>query len=336
MRTVQAEDEIAAAGFALGASFGGHLAATGTSGPGLALKSETISLAFQLELPFVIVNVQRAGPSTGMPTKTEQADLLIAMYGRHGEAPLPVLAASSPSDAFDVTVEACRIAVKYMTPVLMLSDGYIANGSEPWLVPEIEALPDIHVPFATHAEDGASFLPYERDADTLARPWAIPGTPGLEHRIGGIEHEHRTGNVSYDPANHEHMTLLREQKVAAIASDIPHVEVFGPDKGDLAVVGWGSTFGAIRSGVIRIRDAGVPVAHIHLRYINPFPANLGDVLANYDRLLVPELNRGQLSRLLRAEYLVPAISYGKVQGLPFKASEIEREIATLLGIEVQV
>ena len=334
VRTVQAEDEIAAVGFALGASFGGHLAATGTSGPGLALKSETISLAFQLELPLVIVNVQRAGPSTGMPTKTEQADLLIAMYGRHGEAPLPVLAASSPSDAFDVTVEACRIAVKYMTPVLMLSDGYIANGSEPWLVPEIEALPDIHVPFATQSDDGASFLPYTRNADTLARPWAVPGMPGLEHRIGGIEHEHLTGNVSYDPANHEHMTLLREQKVAAIASDIPHVEVFGPDKGDLAVVGWGSTFGAIRSGVMRMGDAGIPVAHIHLRHINPFPPNLGDVLVNYDRLLVPELNRGQLSRLLRAEYLVPAISYGKVQGLPFKASEIKSEIATLLGIEV--
>jgi 2-oxoglutarate ferredoxin oxidoreductase subunit alpha len=337
VRTVQAEDEIAAVGFSLGASFGGHLAATGTSGPGLALKSETMSLAFQVELPLVIVNVQRAGPSTGMPTKTEQADLLMALYGRHGEAPIPVLAMSTPADAFDVTFEACRIALKYMTPVLLLSDGYIANGSEPWLLPDASSLPAISVPFvdAAGADDGR-YLPYDRDPETLSRPWAVPGTAGREHRIGGLEHADKTGNVSYDPANHEMMTELREGKVKAIAADISPAQVFGPDKAELLVLGWGSTYGAIRSGVIRMQSAGASVSHIHLRHLNPFPANLGDALMRFDKVLVPELNRGQLSRLIRAEYLVPTTGLNKVQGLPFKASEIEQEIGRLLGIEVAV
>jgi 2-oxoglutarate ferredoxin oxidoreductase subunit alpha len=330
VRTVQAEDEIAAVGVTLGAAFAGHLAATGTSGPGIALKSETTSLAFQVELPMVIVNVQRAGPSTGMPTKTEQADLMLAMYGRHGEAPLPIVAPQTPSDAFAIAFEACRIALKYMTPVLILSDGYIANSSEPWALPDVEGLPDIGVQYARSPADGSEFMPYARDDVTLARPWAIPGTPGLQHRIGGLEHADLTGNVSYDPANHERMTMLRERKVAAIAGDIPPVEVFGPDDADLLMVGWGSTYGAIRAGVKRANRAGLSVAHVHLRHLNPFPANLGDVLASYPRILVPELNRGQLARLLRAEFLVPAETYSKVRGLPFLASEIEQKITDVL------
>jgi 2-oxoglutarate ferredoxin oxidoreductase subunit alpha len=331
VRTVQAEDEIAAIGFSLGASFGGHLAATGTSGPGVALKSETISLAFQVELPLVIVNVQRAGPSTGMPTKTEQADLMMALYGRHGEAPIPVIAMSTPADAFATTVEACRIAMKYMTPVLLMSDGYIANGSEPWLVPNVADLPDIDVEFATAGDE--PFEPYGRDPDSLARPWAIPGTPGLEHRIGGLEHADKSGNVSYDPANHELMTELRERKIASIANDVEPVTVFGPAEGDLLVVGWGSTYGAIRSAVMRMQSAGASVSHAHVRHLHPFPSNLGEVLLNFKQVLIPELNRGQLSRLIRAEYLVPTSGLNKVQGLPFKASEIERAISGLLGIE---
>lgn len=334
VRTLQAEDEIAAVGLSLGASFGGHLAATGTSGPGVALKSETMSLAFQVELPMVIVNVQRAGPSTGLPTKTEQSDLLMSFYGRHGEAPIPIVAASTPSDAFAVTIEACRIALKYMTPVLLLSDGYIANGSEPWLLPEIDTLPDISVQFATRGDGDEPFLPYGRDSQTLARPWAIPGTPGLEHRIGGLEHADGSGNVSYDPANHQLMTELRESKVKGIAADIPPIAVFGPEKGDLLVLGWGSTYGAIRSAVMNMHNAGVSVAHAHLRHLNPFPANLGEVLLNFDKVLIPELNRGQLSRLIRAEYLVPTSGLNKIQGLPFKPEEIEGKIASLLGIEV--
>lgn len=332
VRTIQAEDEIAAVGFSLGASFGGHLAATGTSGPGVALKSETISLAFQVELPLVIVNVQRAGPSTGMPTKTEQSDLLMAFYGRHGESPIPVIAISTPADAFETTLEACRIALKYMTPVLLLSDGYIANGSEPWLLPDVASLPPIDVSFAEPS--GESFLPYGRDPTTLARPWAIPGTPGLEHRIGGLEHADQTGNVSYDPDNHELMTELRENKIKAIAVDVPPAEVFGSDDAELLVLGWGSTFGAIRSAVISMQTAGASVSHIHIRHLNPFPANLGEVLMKFNKVLVPELNRGQLSRLIRAEYLVLTSGLNKVQGLPFKASEIEEEIRALLGIEV--
>jgi 2-oxoglutarate ferredoxin oxidoreductase subunit alpha len=329
VRTVQAEDEIAAVGVTLGAAFAGHLAATGTSGPGIALKSETTSLAFQVELPMIIVNVQRAGPSTGMPTKTEQADLMLAMYGRHGEAPLPIVAPRTPSDAFAIAFEACRIALKYMTPVLILSDGYVANSSEPWALPDVDDLADISVPYAKASDDG-EFMPYARDDVTLARPWAIPGTPGLEHRIGGLEHADLSGNVSYDPDNHERMTMLREQKVAAIAADIPPVEVFGADDADLLLVGWGSTYGAIRAGVKRANRAGLAVAHVHLRHLNPFPANLGEVLAKYPRILVPELNRGQLARLLRAEYLVPAESYSKIKGLPFLASEIEDKITDVL------
>jgi 2-oxoglutarate ferredoxin oxidoreductase subunit alpha len=334
VRTFQAEDEIAAIGVTLGAAFAGHLAATGTSGPGVALKSETTSLAFQVELPLVIVNVQRAGPSTGMPTKTEQADLMLAMYGRHGEAPLPIVAPATPSDAFDAAIEACRIALKYMTPVLILSDGYVANSSEPWRLPDVADLPDLTVSFAAAPEDDRPFLPYSRDPSTLARPWAIPGTPGLEHRVGGLEHQDGTGNVSYDPANHEYMTIIREQKVANIANDIAPVEVYGAEDADLLLVGWGSTFGAIRAGVNRTNQEGGKVAHAHLRHLNPFPANLGEVLRRYDKVLVPELNRGQLARLLRAEYLVPAISYPKVQGLPFKAAEIVNKIQEVLNNEV--
>ena len=333
VRTVQAEDEIAAVGATLGAAFAGHLAATGTSGPGVALKSETTSLAFQVELPMVIVDVQRAGPSTGMPTKTEQADLMLAMYGRHGEAPLPIVAPARPSEAFDAAFEACRLALKYMTPVLILSDGYVANSSEPWALPNVDELPDISVPYATLAEDGSAFLPYSRNETTLARPWAVPGTAGLEHRVGGLEHADLTGNVSYDPENHERMTILREQKVAAIAHDIPPVEVYGPEDADLLMVGWGSTFGAIRAGVKRANRNGMKVAHAHLRHLNPFPANLGEVLAAYPRILVPELNRGQLARLLRAEYLAPAETYSKVTGQPFLASEILTKIANVLKDE---
>jgi 2-oxoglutarate ferredoxin oxidoreductase subunit alpha len=333
VRTFQAEDEIAAVGTTLGAAFAGHLSVTGTSGPGVALKSETISLAFQTELPMVIVNVQRAGPSTGMPTKTEQADLMLAMYGRHGEAPMPIVAASTPSDAFDAAIEACRIATKYMTPVLILSDGYVANSSEPWRLPELSTLPDLTVPYAAATDGSEPFRPYDRDDVTLARPWAIPGTAGLEHRVGGLEHADGTGNVSYDPANHEKMTLLREEKVRRIAADIPEAEVFGPADADLLIVGWGSTFGAIRAGQRRAAMAGYQVAHVHLRHLNPFPPNLGEILGRYAKVLVPELNRGQLSRLIRAEFLVDAISYPKVQGLPFKRSEIVAKITEILNRE---
>jgi len=333
VRTVQAEDEIAAVGVTLGAAFAGHLAATGTSGPGVALKSETTSLAFQVELPMVIVNVQRAGPSTGMPTKTEQADLMLAMYGRHGEAPLPIVAPARPSEAFAAAFEACRLAIKYMTPVLILSDGYVANSSEPWALPNIDELPDISVPYATVAEDGSAFLPYSRNEQTLARPWAIPGTEGLEHRIGGLEHADLTGNVSYDPSNHERMTVLRERKVAAIAQDILPVEVYGPEDAELLLLGWGSTFGAIRAGAIRANRAGMKVAHAHLRHLNPFPANLGDVLARHTRILVPELNRGQLAKLVRAEFLAPAETHSKMTGQPFLASEILAKITDVLKDE---
>jgi 2-oxoglutarate ferredoxin oxidoreductase subunit alpha len=327
VRTFQAEDEISAVGASVGAAFSGHLGVTGTSGPGLALKSETISLAFIVELPLIVLDVQRGGPSTGLPTKTEQSDLLFAMYGRHGEAPLPIVAPASPSDAFDAAIEAARIALKYMTPVLLLSDGYIGNSSEPWRLPDLSQLPDISVPFVTEANgpDG-TFLPYLRDPETQARPWAIPGTPGLEHRVGGLEKQHRTGNVSYDPDNHEMMTLLREAKVKAIANDIPLVEVDDPDDSGLLVIGWGSTYSAIRAGVQNARRHGYPTARVHLRHLNPFPANLGDVLARYRRILVPELNRGQLTRLLRAEYLADVEGMSKVQGIPFKAAEIESRI----------
>jgi 2-oxoglutarate ferredoxin oxidoreductase subunit alpha len=331
VRTFQAEDEIAAVGSALGASFTGQLGVTGTSGPGVALKSETISLAMMTELPMIIIDVQRAGPSTGMPTKLEQSDLMLALYGRHGEAPLPVLAVSTPSDAFFVGIEAARIAVKYMTPVIVLSDGYVANSSEPWLLPDLSELPDISIPFQTvpNGPDG-TYLPYLRDPTTLARPWAIPGTPGLEHRLGGLEKADITGAVSYDAVNHERMTILREDKIAGIANDIPPVEVVGADDAELLVLGWGSTYGALRAGVNNAVAEGWPVAHAHLRYINPLPSNLGDVLAAHRLVLVPELNRGQLSRVVRAEYLVDAISYSKVQGQPFKARELIDKIHELL------
>jgi 2-oxoglutarate ferredoxin oxidoreductase subunit alpha len=334
VRTFQAEDEIAAIGIAVGAAFTGQLGVTSTSGPGLALKSETLSLALMIELPLIVIDVQRAGPSTGLPTKVEQSDLLFAMYGRHGEAPLPILAISTPGDAFEVGIEAARIAVKYMTPVIVLSDGYVANSSEPWRLPDLDLIPDIQVPFTTSPNDGDVFLPYKRNPQTLARPWAIPGTPGLEHRVGGLEKQVDTGNVSYDPHNHEEMTKLREYRVRDIADDIPLLELDGDEDADLLVLGWGSTFGAIRAGTRNSARNGRPVAHAHLRHINPFPSNLGDVLARFDKVLIPELNRGQLSRLIRARYLIDAVTLSKVQGAPFKAHEIEAKIDEMLDEEV--
>ncbi len=329
VRTMQAEDEIAGIGAALGASFGGHLGVTTTSGPGIALKSETMGLAVSLELPLVVIDVQRGGPSTGLPTKTEQSDLLQAMYGRHGESPIPIVAAYSPAQCFHAAIEAARIALKYRTPVLLLSDGYLANGSEPWRLPEVADLPDISVAFATepnHTDgDGeTSFWPYLRDPDTLARPWAVPGTPGLQHRIGGIEKADGSGNISYDPANHEHMVHLRADKVAGIARDIAPTEVHGDvDDLELLVIGWGSTWGAIDGAVNRCRVRGHRVAQVHLTHLNPFPPNLGEVLGRAPRVAVPEMNLGQLSRLLRAEYLIDARPISKVQGVPFSASELE-------------
>jgi 2-oxoglutarate ferredoxin oxidoreductase subunit alpha len=334
VRTLQAEDEIAAVSVAIGGAFTGHLGVTATSGPGVDLKSEGIGLAISLELPLLIIDVQRGGPSTGLPTKTEQADLLLAMYGRHGEAPLPIVAARSPSHCFDAAVESVRIALKYRTPVILLTDGYIANGAEPWLLPDVDALADISVPFATETNHTTSdgvpeFWPFLRDPDTLARPWAIPGTPGLMHRIGGIEKQDGTGNINYDPDNHELMTKLLAEKVARIANDVDPVEVDDPNDGSaggLLVLGWGSTWGVAQQAVRQAREAGIKVAHAHLVHLNPFPANLGEVLARYDRVLIPEMNLGQLSRLVRAEYLVDARSLSKVQGIPFRAAEVEAAI----------
>ncbi|HEY6316978.1 MAG TPA: 2-oxoacid:acceptor oxidoreductase subunit alpha [Acidimicrobiia bacterium] len=326
IRTLQAEDEIAAIGVAIGGAFAGQLGVTATSGPGLDLKSEGLGLAISLELPLVIVDVQRGGPSTGLPTKTEQADLLLAMFGRHGEAPLPIVAARSPSHCFDATIEAVRLALKYRTPVILLTDGYLANGSEPWLLPDVEALPDLSVTFATEPNHDGEFWPYLRDPETLARPWAIPGTPRLMHRIGGIEKQDGTGNVNYDPDNHEHMVRIRAEKVARIASDIPPVAVDDPDGAKLLVLGWGSTWGSIQQAVRQARATGTSVAHAHLMHLNPFPANLGEVLGRYDQVLVPEMNLGQLTKLVRAEYLVDARTLSKVQGIPFRASEIEAAI----------
>ncbi len=331
VRTFQAEDEIAAVGSAIGAAFAGNLAATGSSGPGIALKSEGISLAFMMELPLIVVNVQRAGPSTGMPTKPEQADLLFSMYGRHGESPLPVLAISSPSDAFLATVEAARIALKYMTPVILLSDNHIANGSEPWRLPDLNQLPDISVPFAAANNGNGPFLPYYRDPDTFSRPWAIPGTPGLEHRLGGLEKEEVTGNVSYDEDNHQLMTDTRAWKVQNIANDIPPLEVEADEDAELLVIGWGSTYGSVRAAARRVRRRGLPLAVAHLRYLNPFPINLEQVLRSYRQVLVPELNTGQLSRLIRAEYLVATTGLNKVAGVPFRVSEIEDKIVEMIG-----
>ncbi|MEU6340704.1 2-oxoacid:acceptor oxidoreductase subunit alpha [Streptomyces sp. NPDC046977] len=330
VRTFQAEDEIAGIGAALGAAFGGSLAVTTTSGPGVALKSETIGLAVSLELPLLVIDIQRGGPSTGLPTKTEQADLLQAMYGRNGEAPVPIVAPSTPGDCFDAAMEAARIALTYRTPVLLLSDGYLANGSEPWRVPELDELPDLRVQFATTpnhvAEDGTEeFWPYQRDPETLARPWAVPGTPGLEHRIGGIEKQDGTGHISYDPANHDHMVRTRQAKIDGIK--VPDVTV--DDPGGAArtlVVGWGSTYGPITAAVRRIRGAGGAVAQAHLRHLNPFPGNLGEVLKRYDKVVVPEMNLGQLAHLLRAKYLVDARSHTQVTGLPFKAEQLAAAI----------
>ncbi|MDX1502539.1 MAG: 2-oxoacid:acceptor oxidoreductase subunit alpha [Thermoanaerobaculia bacterium] len=324
--TFQAEDEIAAVCAAIGAAFGGALAVTTTSGPGLALKSEAINLAVMMELPLVICDIQRGGPSTGLPTKTEQSDLLQAMFGRNGESPLPIVAAASPSDAFDAAVEACRISVKYMVPVMLLSDGYIANGSEPWCLPRIEELPDLRVEFRTDPE---GFAPYQRDPETLARPWAIPGTPGLQHRLGGLEKEDVTGNVSYDPANHQRMTDLRAAKVAGIARDIPALEVDGPERGRVLALGWGSTLGALRGAVQLARAEGIEVSRAHLRHLSPFPANLGEVLSNFDHVLVPEMNTGQLALLLQGRYLKKVVSFSKVEGRPFTRSEIVARIREL-------
>ncbi len=328
VKTFQAEDEIAGVTSAIGASFGGALAVTTTSGPGLALKTEAIGLAVMVELPLVIVNIQRGGPSTGLPTKTEQADLLQSMYGRNGEAPVPIVAASTPGDCFYSVFEASRIALKFMTPVLFLSDGYLGNGSEPWLIPTPESLADISPKFRT---DPNGYLPYLRDEKTLAREWAIPGTPGLEHRIGGLEKEDKTGNVSYDPENHERMIRLRAEKVERIANDIPLAKVEGDEKGDLLVVGWGGTYGAIRTAVEQKRAEGKSVSHLHLHYLNPLQKNIGEILYNFKNVLVAEINMGQLIKILRAKYLVPAVGLNKIQGLPFKSSEIEKKIDEILG-----
>src|SRR5499426_2147117 len=322
VRTFQAEDEIAAAGAALGASFGGALGACTSSGPGVILKQETIGLAVTLELPLLILDIQRAGPSTGMPTKPEQGDLLMVLFGRNSESPVPVLAPSSPGNCFDMAIEAARIALKYRTPVFLLSDAYLANGSEPWLIPDVGGLPPIDAGFASGPNDGERFLPYRRDAETLARPWAIPGTPGLEHRIGGLEKEDETGNVSYDPENHDRMVRLRAAKVAGIAADIPELEVDDPDGADTLVLGWGSTYGAIGAAARRVRADGRKVATAHLRHLNPFPRNTGEVVRAYDKVLVPEMNLGQLRMLVRAEYLVDAAGYNRVRGRPFRAAEL--------------
>jgi 2-oxoglutarate ferredoxin oxidoreductase subunit alpha len=337
VRTLQAEDEIAGIGAAVGAAYGGHLAVTTTSGPGMALKAETMGLAVSLELPLLIIDIQRGGPSTGLPTKTEAADLLMAYYGRHGESPLPIVAASSPSGCFFAAIEAARIALKYRTPVILLSDGYLANGTEPWRLPDVADLPDISTTFATEpnhtTESGDEvFWPYLRDPDTLARAWALPGTPGLMHRIGGLEKEDGSGNVSYDSENHERMVHLRAAKVAGIAADIPEVVVDGDvDDAEILVLGWGSTWGAVDGAMGRVRARGRKVARAHLMHLSPFPANLGEVLHRYPKVLVPEMNLGQLSRLLRAEYLVDVRSVTKVRGVPFTAGELEQAILDTLG-----
>jgi len=330
VRTFQAEDEIAAIGAAIGAAFGGALGLTASSGPGIALKSEAMGLAVMVELPLVIVDVQRAGPSTGMPTKTEQSDLLQVMFGRNGDAPMPVVAPATPSECFDLAIEASRLALKYMTPVAYLSDAYLANGSEPWRLPELADLPDISV--ANHT-DPATFRSYERDPVTLARPWAVPGTAGLEHRIGGLEKADVMGTVSYDPDNHQRMTELRARKVAGIAEDIPDLAVAGPERGDLLILGWGSTYGSLRTATERLQRQGHAVAHAHLRHLNPFPRNTGEVLAAYRRVLIPEINNGQLRLLIRARYLVDAIGLDRVRGKPFAVPEVESAARLLLGEE---
>jgi 2-oxoglutarate/2-oxoacid ferredoxin oxidoreductase subunit alpha len=328
VKTFQAEDEIAAVCAAIGASYAGALAATTTSGPGLALKTEAIGLAIMLELPLVVVNVQRGGPSTGLPTKTEQADLLQAINGRNGEAPLCVLAASTPADCFATVYEAARIAIKYMTPVICLTDGYLGNGAEPWLIPDVNSLPAIPVSFA---KDRATFQPYLRDPKTLSRPWAIPGTPGLEHRIGGLEKEDVTGNISYSPENHDLMVKMRAAKIERIADDIPLQTLEGDQKGELLVIGWGSTYGSIRSAVDNLRERGRSVSHLHLRYLNPLPKNLGEMLTHFKHVLVPEINNGQLIQILRAKYLVDAKGFNLIRGLPLSSDEIEEHIEEYFG-----
>ena len=327
VKTFQAEDEIAAVCAAIGASFAGHIGLTGTSGPGVALKQEAIGLAVMTELPLVIVNVQRGGPSTGLPTKTEQADLFQAVWGRNGECPAIVIAPATPADCFDMAIEAVRLSFKYMVPVFYLSDGYLANGAEPWAVPAIEKLPRIEVNFAT---DPNNFMPYARDKETLARPWAIPGTPGLEHRIGGIEKQNITGNVNYDPENHHLMVMLRQEKVDRAAADVPPVEVFGDKTGKVLVLGWGSTYGSITSAVEKMRDEGKSVSSAHLRHLNPFPANLGEVLAGFETVLIPEMNLGQLCTMIRARYLIDAVAFSKVKGRPFQIREIVRKVEEYL------
>jgi 2-oxoglutarate ferredoxin oxidoreductase subunit alpha len=321
VRTCQAEDEIAAICATIGASFGGAMAVTTSSGPGIALKGEAMGLAVVLELPLIIINVQRGGPSTGLPTKTEQSDLLQALYGRNGESPLPVLAARSPGDCFDVAQEAWRIAVRFMTPVMLLSDGYIANGSEPWRIPDVDTLPRISIDHPGPRTNGEPFLPYQRN-ERLARPWALPGTPGLMHRVGGLEKQDVTGNVSYDPENHAHMVETRARKVSKVADDIPLQEVSGPEKGELLVVSWGGTYGACTTAIRQCQAAGISVAHAHLRYLQPFPKNLGELLGRYDRVLVPELNCGQLRMVLQARFVRNILGYNKVQGKPFSVSEL--------------
>ena len=328
LNTFQAEDEIAAIGAAIGASYGGALGLTGTSGPGMALKAEMLGLAIMVELPLVVVNVQRAGPSTGMPTKTEQADLLQALYGRNGESPVPIVAPASPAECFDMAIEAWRIALRHMTPVVYLSDAFLANGTEPWSLPDLADLPDLRV---ENRSDRPGFYPYLRDEETLARPWVVPGTPGLEHRIGGLEKLDVLGTVSYDPDNHHRMTLLRAEKVARIARDIPPLEVFGPPEGDLLILGWGSTYGAIRSAVERLQARGKKVAHAHLRHLNPLPLNTGDVVRAYGTVLIPEINLGQLRTVIRSEFLVDAVGFNLVRGKPFAIGEIEIKAEQLLG-----
>lgn len=332
--TFQAEDEIAAVCAAIGAAFGGALALTTTSGPGIALKSEGMNLAVMTELPMVVVNIQRGGPSTGLPTKTEQSDLLQVMYGRNGESPMPVIAPASPADCFDAAVEACRMALEHMVPVIFLSDGYLANGSEPWKLPQAENLPDLRPRFAdgSNLEEDGSFLPYRRDPNTLARPWAVPGTPGLEHRIGGLEKQENTGNVSYDPQNHERMTHLRAEKVERIAESIGDLEVHGdPEGGDLLVMGWGSTLGAITGAVNQARAKGLSVSRAQVRHLNPLPKNMGDVLSRFDKVLMPEMNTGQLAMILRAKFLKDIVTYSKVQGKPFTRGEILAKIEEMTG-----
>lgn len=330
VRTFQAEDEIAAIGSAIGASFGGSLGVTASSGPGIALKTEAIGLAIMLELPLVIVNVQRGGPSTGLPTKTEQADLLQAVYGRNGEAPLPVIAAMSPSDCFTMAMEACRIAVEHMTPVFLLTDGYIANGSEPWKFPASKDLPEINVSFAKRGGEGEKFLPYKRN-EKLVRPWAIPGTKGLEHRLGGLEKENETGNISYDPENHEFMVKMRAKRIEKIAEYIPDQVIDnGPEKGKLLILGWGSTYGALKTAVRELIAEGVDVAHAHVKYIHPFPKNLHALMQRYEKVIVPEINNGQLVKLIREKYLVDAIPFNKIKGVPFTVNEIKLKVKEVL------